>query len=327
MPPALIGLDLDGRDQLEPGESAQFTMMATFSNDTTANVTTETTWKVLEPLGVLAISPTGLVTTFLGSSEVGVARVGVISGEFRGTVLKRTITVVARPGTFRLGGIVTFGRVGVPDARVEVVSGPFAGKMTTTNGFGNFDLLGVVGDMDVRVSKNGYIDRRHQVTVTGNQTVSWELDGLGPPLDVAGVYALTITAGTCEVAFPAELKIRVYTATITQSGAAVTLILSGADFSFPELPNWYVWDRLLGTAEPGGVTFVSDPWGDGSYSIVERVDPHLQLLFGTAGEIVTLAMTPRGFSGTLSYMSAQRQPGFVFAGACRQAHVSFERSR
>jgi hypothetical protein len=302
-------------------------MTATYADGSRADVTGLASWKVLSGTGTLAVSASGLVTATWAPQSAG-----VISGEFQGRAQTRSITVTRTPGTFNLLGTVTFGGTGVPDVRVEVVSGPFAGKLAISDGFGGFALLDVAGDLDLRISKKGYGEQHHAVTVNAaGQRTRFELDGLEPPVAAAGVYTLTIAASTCDASFPPALRTRVYTATITQTGTSVLLVASGADFRWPERPNWFVWDRLTGTAEPGVLFLFNDPWGDGSYTLSERADGDVQLLFGVDREIVNLRATADGFSGPLRYVAAYRPGGTPqgsgahLIGACRSATVTLTR--
>jgi hypothetical protein len=79
-------------------------------------------------------------------------------------------------------------------------------------------------------------------------------------------------------------------------------LVSGGDFLPP------AGDRLYGTAEPGAVSFTNDPWGDGYYTIIERVGD-ITLFVGTMGEVFTVTPSAGGFSATISAMSAYGNPG------------------
>ena len=64
----------------------------------------------------------------------------------------------------------------------------------------------------------------------GHQLAS---DYLGRPLpiDYSGIYTLTILTGDCDVEIPEVVKRRVYTAHVVQSGATLSVSVTGADFS------------------------------------------------------------------------------------------------
>jgi hypothetical protein len=321
--PTVVSVTLTGRDVLAPRESTQFTMTAGYSDGSRADVTAQTTWTMASGGGHMWISASGLLTAHWAPDRAP-DRVGVIAGEFQGRRETRTITIARTPDTFNLLGLVTFAGAGVPDVRVEVMSGPLAGKLALTDGWGNFTLFDVAGDLELRVSKQGYSEQRHTVVVNAaGQKFDVALDGLGPPVSAAGSYSLTIAASNCDASFPSGLRTRTYTATITQTGAEVLLVVSGGNFrSFdPRFPDL---DRLFGTAEPGGLTFFNDPYSDGSNALVERPDEDVTLVFGVDQEIVVLRTTANGFSGTLSGVRAWFR-GAVFAAYCGSATISLVR--
>jgi hypothetical protein len=184
-------------------------MMAAMSDGTTSDITAETSWTILPPLGIANVSEKGVVSAVSWPRvEPGTERITTLSGQARGRVVTRTIRIIAQPGTFTLSGSVTFNGAEVPGVRIEVTSGSATGQVAISNGFGGFALVGLIGDVDISVAKQGYVEQRHRVNVSAHQRLALVLDGLTPVLDVSGVYSLTITAGMCDAGFPVTLRTR-----------------------------------------------------------------------------------------------------------------------
>ena len=104
-------------------------------------------------------------------------------------------------------------------ATVEVLDGPQAGSVATTDDLGWFTLTGALADTHrLRVSKEGH--------VTAAGTIAfWRGDGpadyvaiplavLVPPVSIAGDYSLTFVADDACTTVPEELRTRTYAATI-----------------------------------------------------------------------------------------------------------------
>jgi len=125
-------------------------------------------------------------------------------------------------------------------ARVEVIDGPRAGTVATTDLDGRFSMTGTfTGDTGLLATKDGYEPESRRVPPPGvrppGNTEAWEvyfhLEPLGPVADVAGAYALTLTADRA-CTLPAEARTRTYTATVVATGrqSAFLGMLNGATF-------------------------------------------------------------------------------------------------
>jgi hypothetical protein len=141
-------------------------------------------------------------------------------------------------GTFRLSGIVTgFGNT-LQGALVQVtvgVGGVGGGLSALTRG-GLYRLYGVVGNIQVTVSMDGYVTASQTVTVRGNtDNLNFDLAPAIPPPNLAGTYTLRVTADpSCPTdgvgALPSIGRDRRYTATIDQKEGALHVVLGGANF-------------------------------------------------------------------------------------------------
>jgi hypothetical protein len=89
---------------------------------------------------------------------------------------------------FTLRGLVQetaeFDQDAIGAATVEITSGPSAGTSTTTNASGQFEIAGLTGTFNLRVSKEGYVATGRTLTVTADVFLNITLDrsdDSGPP--------------------------------------------------------------------------------------------------------------------------------------------------
>jgi hypothetical protein len=266
-----------------PGESHQFTAIATFSDRTSRDVTADATWRVFNN-GVFTVTA-GLVTaTTVGESSL------TVSYQNRGAGL----AIVGIPsGTGILTGSVREANFPIAGARIEVVGGSLAGRSTTSDSSGSYRLYGVVGDLQIRVSAVDYVPQTVPVNVAPfatprrDQVVHFELTLSRRVVSLAGEYRATLTASaTCGTSIPADATVRNYTATVTQDGSRLTMVLSGAEFG--TIAPGVLGNRIDGRARPDMVEFLTgsrsayygyyyDTWG-----LVERLNPPVTGLWGVA---------------------------------------------
>ena len=297
-------VDIGVPESVPPGQSAQFTAMASLSDGSTRNVTDEAVWMSGDP-SVLSISKTG----FAMAHRIG----DVFVRAAVGTIESGQKEVLVMPvGTYKVGGYVEDGEVPVPEARVEVVAGPAAGLFAVTHPFpsgGSYTLLGVSGgDIQFRVTKDGYQTLVRTVRVTGHQQIDFDLTPLVPRANLSATYPLTISAAaSCRSTLPEETRIQKYTAVLTQDLARLTATLSGANFVGDHSRTYNSFD---GAVEPTRVRFqlrgadfyVEDPTGDSGPSTTFS-DVFVQLTpstFLVVGGLATAAVSPAGLFGTLN---------------------------
>jgi hypothetical protein len=182
---------------------------------------------------------------------------------------------------------------------VEILTGSAAGMSVMANGF--FRFYGVEGDMEIRLSKDGYQTQQRRITVSGHHTEEITLALAHPRLEVAGAYTLTVTAAAeCRVDLPADVRQRSYRATVTQDGPRVTVTLDTGKF-FSQ-PHTGVSNQLFGSVEAMRMSLVGneyfDDFGTGIFppSVFEELSvPTHFTFYGRA----LLAPTSNGFAGTL----------------------------
>src|SRR5262249_6860046 len=151
----LISLMINGPTTLTPGASQQYTAIATLSDRSMKDVTSATSWRISD-MSVFSMVG-GLVTAnALGEGFLAASYQNRSAG----------LAIVSLPaGTGVLVGSVKESGFAVPDARIEVAAGPYAGNSVISDRAGNYRMYGVVGDVQIRATRAGYISQTVQTTV------------------------------------------------------------------------------------------------------------------------------------------------------------------
>src|SRR5437762_1124451 len=100
-----------------------------------------------------------------------------------GTSTPTTPTPTPTPTTFSLSGQVTESgtSTAIGGAKVSIADGPNAGRSTTTDSSGNYSLTGLQqSGFTVNVSADNYQPQSKGMTLTSNQTLSFQLVRAGP---------------------------------------------------------------------------------------------------------------------------------------------------
>jgi hypothetical protein len=249
-PASLVAVVISGAAQMQPGESRQLSAIATFNDRSTRDVTNDAVWRVANTS--LFTVAAGLVTaTAAGESSISVMY------QSRGA----TVYVLSLPsGTGILAGSVKEASFPIAGALIEVVGGPFAGRSTSSDSFGGYRLYGVVGDLQIRASGNGYLNQTLPVKVAPTTTprrddvLHFKLTQSSRVASLAGIYqAVLRPAGTCGASFNA-IGARNYTATIDQAGSALSVVLSGAEFG--AISPGVIGNRFDGRVRPDLAEFM-----------------------------------------------------------------------
>ena len=310
VPVTTTRLEIAGPASVAPGESAQFSATAYQSDGSTKDVTNEAEWRSGNHWA-LSISATGLAT----GVERGEAPVGA---GFAGRTAWKTAFVLPS-GTYRLMGKVQDGDLPVRDARVEVLAGTGQGLINLTNSVG-YRLYGVAGDINVRVTVDGYQEQRKSLSVTSHQTLDFDLVLSRPREEVGGTYTLTvIAAAECREALPEEARTRTYPAVVTQQGPRLTVVLEGANFA---VVGGQRFNSYHGTVEPTGITFQLGRYGEfGSYvylpDVLEQLTPQTFVSFsGTTRPTVTRSGLSGVLDGTIETLQGASGRRFQPIAAC-----------
>jgi hypothetical protein len=214
----------------------------------------------------------------------------LVTVRFAALTADATIFVLPR-GTFRLSGKITSAGAALENATVTVIAGVGEGLSARTDASGRYELYGVAGIVQVRVARDGYIDKLQQIDVTAHGSLALELRAYSPTDNYAGTYTLILTAGGCTPEFPEALKRRVYGARVDQKGAELRVSLSGANF-------WAGSGAFGGVVAPTGeIRFTIRPetiWDDWGNDLMERLSDGDSFI---AGGVVNARNTPAGILG------------------------------
>jgi hypothetical protein len=229
------------------------------------------------------------------------------------------VTVVP-PGTFRLAGLVLESQLPVQGATVKVIDGVGAGLSTLTDYGGLYRFYGVAGQVTVSVTKPGYVDLVKTTNVSQNTALDFPDAQQVSLVGLAGTYTLTLTAASsCSTQpfsgippLPDEARQpRIYTATITQNGPALSVVLGGAVFTGTT--------TFTGREAPDAVQF---DIGDFYYYYVYGIDERLPSgeTFSFLGSV---SMGRSDLSGLLNGKIDLLSPSHAYLGECRSSEHRF----
>ena len=168
---------------------------------------------------------------------------------------------------------------------MEVIDGPRAGTVATTDEAGRFSMPGTfTGNVTVTASKDGYTPDTRPVLAQGypsppgNAGGSWEiafsLGPLGPSANIAGVYTLTLTADRACTNLPDNARTRSYVATILPGAKSTSFLARLSDARFVSVYN----QLEIGIA--------GDFAGIGNWDIVEQLQDATFLVVGKSRRVV-----------------------------------------
>lgn len=186
-------------------------------------------------------------------------------------------------------------------ATVEVMQGPDAGKVMTSDAQGRFSYTGTFATpVTLRATKEGYAVATETARVFTNGEgayVSFQLSSLVAPVTVGTNYTLTISADPACTGLPNEARTRTYDVTVTPNAFARTPRTSFQGRVTPGQFAPYGNNFWIGVA--GDYVTVSTE-GEGP-SIVEQIGPTTYIAYlGNAGvsvttpEVTTIAAPFRG---------------------------------
>jgi Carboxypeptidase regulatory-like domain len=317
--PVVVSVEINGPDSIPPGQSAQFNVVARLS-DGTSHTAPNVRW--FSDTTFIRIDPSGLATAGQLTGESTLSVEVTSSGtapEYQGArgSLRGSKEILILPdGTYRMVGVITESvspAVPILGARVEITGGP--PLVATTDHDGRYRLYGVPGVADIRVTREGYQPHVQRVQLAEHVTQNFQLALSGMRLDLAGPYTLTIDAA-CSTSTPvgAELRHRSYSASLTQSGSTVEVVLT--ESSRFRVNNARRGDGFVGRVDAAGATFILGdnffpyygPYDPFTYpTVVERVSNGTFL--GIDGTAVTKG-SRSGLSGDLRGFFVQYDSSF-----------------
>ena len=321
VPAATVRIELVAPSEITPGGSAQLTVNAVKSDGTTENVSSQVLW-VSSSDAVLTISNTGMAKAESRGEAIVSARHGSRAATARIFVLPS--------GTFALKGVVRELGFPVANVSVAVLSGEGQGLSVQSQEDGSYALYGVGGSVRLSLKKTGYLDSVQEVRVTEHMTRDLDIAAERGRTDYRGTYTLTIAADSACKGFygrplPEASKRRVYTASVAQQDALLTVTLSDADLIiFNGRGNGF-----LGYIEPPNVIRfkISDVnwdfygyYATGGYDIAERVEGRAMMFSGVATVTGTPARLSGVFQGALALAFHATPPLQPLAGGCESGH-------
>jgi len=211
------------------------------------------------------------------------------------------------PGTISIKGTVSDTAFrSLVGARIEVLDGPQAGLVTTSNDRGEFFFTGVFDDSTrFHASKEGHLAATSVLApycdrCIPHRYVHFSLDLPGEPIVLAGRYDVTFAIDSTCPGFPAELRARTTQATIPDNARRnFTVQLSGPT---------YAADSLLYAGVAGDYLSI---WMEG---FAEQLSPNQFLIYSFVATATTESSPQRieaGGAGRVMYCELPATSGRV----------------
>ena len=317
-----MSTELVAPSRIAPGESQQLTLNARWSDGTTTDVTAQTQWQTTNSL-TLTVTASGVLTG-VANGEASVR------GSHAGMTRFRPLLVLPT-GTFRLRGQVKEVDVGLGLVSISIESA--GARQTSSTGFaGEYVFYGVAGRTTIDALKAGYHPKREQVDVAEDRTFDVQLAPARARSDFSGRWTLTIAASACRTTrfgpMPDEAKTRRYSATVTQDGPHLRLILADAEFVIVGGKG----NTLTGTTDPNDSMQLT-LFGPADYyyyysgsrpDLVERLNDGRQLVISGT---VSASGDPRRVAGTLSGSFLLKSSNGARTAECSAGDHRFEMVR
>jgi len=322
--PALTGIELTGQTTLAPGATSEFTLIAVFSDGSRNDVTAAAQWTINNSTYVTSLGQGRFRAVANGEAQLNV--------RYSNRNASREIVVVPE-GTFRVTGRIVEddGVSPVPNAHIRVRDADAAGPQTDADESGYYRLYGVKRNVDLVVTRPGYIDtERKNMTIDRHMIVNISIPLAGPRMRVEGTYTATFNWSNCSSGFPADLRQRVYTAVVKQSDAQIEARFIEPSFVHNSANRG---DLMEGRVTGTGISLFADSgyyyyyYGAGSApSLIELLSDNRRLLsWGTA----VLSQSGNRFSGPIQQggttLTQQQTRGPSYIGSCSIGSLIFER--
>jgi hypothetical protein len=272
--PTIVRLEITAPASIPPGVAVQLRASAIKSDGSSEDVTGLAQWSSSDSR-TIRVNGTGLSAALAGGEAIITARYQSRSASARIFGLP--------PDTFKLAGRVAESGFPVAGVAIEVTDGIGRGLTATTAGDGTFALYGVAGRVELHARKAGYFNETERFDVVEHTTRDFEIVPERDRTDLSGVYSLTIEAAGCSHLLESARQ-RTYTAAVTQTGPALSVMLTGGDFIITSGRG----DHFSGFVDPNdNATFViGDPlvysfyygyYFGGPPDIAERLTPTIAL--------------------------------------------------
>ena len=316
-------LTISGPNTVAPGESAQLTLTADYSDGTRQDQTTAAQWSPGNGAAVRMDGPGHFTGLANGESHVS----ATLAGRSAGREL-----VVVPTGTFRVTGFVgePVGGTPVSFAQVRVRDGSGTGQSTETDFNGRFVIYGVKPDTDFVVSRTGYLETTKRVTIDRHAHVSIQMPLVGPRLEVNGTYQATFRWSNCSGNVPDDVRTRVYKTSVAQRGSNLEVRFTQPTFL---TTSGNQGNLMVGHVDATGIaleadedTYFSSYFGPfWSASLTELFADNSRLT--VVGRTLLTDVGPRlegPFTGTAKYHGS-RYPVDPAFGTCSSGHLTLDR--
>jgi hypothetical protein len=283
-------IQIVGPESVDPGKTAQLGVTATLADGTTHDVSRQVTWQSSNP--ELLIVSSGLVTASYQFGEAQITARYPGAANASAGVASRSLLVLPA-GTFRLKGLVKSDGAPVDGATIEIAGDTAAAAVSTA---GTFVAYGIAGNVEITVSKDGFVPQARRVTVSAHQSDGVDFELLP---SIEGTYTLRLVAAAeCRAGLPDDARERTYLAKIAQSGPNLDVTLTGATLDSDWFGRGFA-NAFRGAVEAGRVS-LSLPRSRGIGTILDNLTgsddlPRYLAVFGS----VTTTRTPDGYSGAL----------------------------
>ena len=194
----------------------------------------------------------------------------------------------------------------VAGATVEILDGPQAGVVTTTDDAGRFSFMGSFDDtMRVRASKSGHVSKTQTIRVPCEMCAryaAFQLELEMAPIDLSGRYTLSFIADSAACAgIPEAARARSYNATIARHPTVPWMFdVSVSDLS---VLHGYAWEGINMSVAGNYVSmYVGD--AHGVSGLIEQVSPDAYVGFvGGSGTSVetSFSTVSMPFDGLIEY--------------------------
>jgi hypothetical protein len=194
----------------------------------------------------------------------------------------------------------------VAGATVEILDGPQAGVVATTDDAGKFSFMGTFDDtIRFRASKPGHVSKIQTSRVPCDMCaryVGFQLELEVAPIDLAGSYTLSFTADSAACAgIPEIARARSYNATVVRRQTMPWMF--DLSISDPSVLHGYMWEGMnMSVAGNYLSMFVGDLHG--SSGLIEQVSPDAYVGFdGGSGASVgtSFSTVSMPFDGVIEY--------------------------
>jgi len=301
----LVNLRLSGPTSVTPGDTAQYTATAEYSDGSSKDVTAGALWSPTYSETWDPVSRASFALSFTSPGVTAAATRGErrIAANYLGRIGILSVLVL-EPGTFKLGGVVSNSSGGsLDDVTVEVLSGTGKGLKVTTNNTGQYGLYGVAGPVQLRTSAEGFQAEIRDVVVAGNSgTEPFALTPVETPSDVSGTWTMTLTPSpSCRAGLPEIAQNRTYEVQLIQQGTTFQWRMSSPTLENRDASSSF-GNTVLGSRVRLEFPGDTDEGEFTSPSLRDRLSPNETFGFtGSAEGTVTGSEIRAALNGSLTY--------------------------